>query len=207
LPQTVEYRWRELAQLVEEQNASMGERDLAGPQTNGATADQRDHRAAVVRCTERRAAHHATDRQAHTGRGVHHGRGQRNLGSECGQQTRHALREHRLARAGRPDEQQVMAAGRGNLQSEPRGCLAAHVGEIGRRRFIVDELSVGRARPWRLGVQGVDYFAQCAGDAHSVVGHALRLAKAGDCNYRNHIGHRCDHRRDSRDRAQTAIES
>ena len=42
-----------------------------------------------------------------------------------------AARQHRLARAGRPDEQQVVAAGGGDLERAPRERLAAHVGEVG----------------------------------------------------------------------------
>ena len=40
-------------------------------------------------------------------------------------------REHRLARARRPAEQQVVAAGGGDLERAPRALLAADVGEVG----------------------------------------------------------------------------
>ena len=51
---------------------------------------------------------------------------------EGGQQAGQAPGEHRLAGAGRPDEQQVVAAGRGDLEREPGDGLAAHVGQVGR---------------------------------------------------------------------------
>ena len=40
--------------------------------------------------------------------------------------------EHRLARAGRPDEDEPVAAGEGDLEGPPRLEQAAHVGEVGR---------------------------------------------------------------------------
>ena len=49
-----------------------------------------------------------------------------------GQQARQAACEHRLARAGRPDEQQVVAAGGGELQRATGDRLAADVGQVGR---------------------------------------------------------------------------
>ena len=50
------------------------------------------------------------------------------------QDPRQPAREHRLARAGRPGEQQVVAARRGDLEGPARPLLAAHVGEVGHVR-------------------------------------------------------------------------
>ena len=55
-----------------------------------------------------------------------------------------ALRQHRLAGAGRPDHQQIVAAGRRHLQRPPRHLLAAHVAEVGQSRR---ELAPPRHRP------------------------------------------------------------
>ena len=47
------------------------------------------------------------------------------------QDPRQAPREHRLPRAGRPGEEQVVTAGGGDLERPPRPLLAAHVREVG----------------------------------------------------------------------------
>src|SRR5262249_9713910 len=43
------------------------------------------------------------------------------------QEAREATREHRLARAGRADHEEVVAAGGADLERAPRGALAAHL--------------------------------------------------------------------------------
>ena len=53
---------------------------------------------------------------------------------QCREQARQAPREHRLAHAGRAHHEQVVTAGRGELERAPRERLAAHVGEIGHVR-------------------------------------------------------------------------
>ena len=50
------------------------------------------------------------------------------------QNARHAPRHHRLARAGRTDEQQVVAAGAGDFERATRQQLTADIGEVGDRR-------------------------------------------------------------------------
>ena len=72
---------------------------------------------------------------------------ERLIGAERGQQPREPAGEHRLAGAGRPGEQQVVPAGRSELERAPGALLAADVGEVG-----VDgrrDHAVGR-RPVRL---------------------------------------------------------
>ena len=77
-------------------------------------------------------------------------------------------REHRLPRAGRPGEQEVVPSRRGDLERPARPLLAAHVGEVGNvgKRFEV----VGRNRRLRR----VALAAQI-GDGLGEVAHADRL--------------------------------
>ena len=143
--QRVEHRGRELAELVEEQDATVSEADLARSQRGRAASDQRDDRAGVVRRPERRSGHQSTSRHGHAGRRVDHRRRQRVGPAEGRQDAGQALRQHRLARAGRSDQQQMVAACRGDLQGLPGYGLPAHVGQIGRRWGVVADRT-GRAR-------------------------------------------------------------
>ena len=63
------------------------------------------------------------------------------------QNSRQPPRHHRLAGARRTDEQQVVSAGRGDLERAARQELAAHIGEIGRaaRRCTQRRWATGRA--------------------------------------------------------------
>ncbi len=124
-----------LGRLVEEQHAAVGQRDRARPGHPAAAADQRGHRAGVVRRHERRhraqrcrrpGSRPATDRIAASASA--------SSGGEPGQQPDEPLREHRLAGARRADQQHVVAAGGGDLQRVPGVVLPDDVGEVGRLR-------------------------------------------------------------------------
>ena len=84
------------------------------------------------------------------------------------QQRGQPLREHRLAGAGRPDQQQRVRAGRGDLERALRVRLAAHVGQVGdasgaaaaaprpprqrrarRSGARTPRAAIARRRPWR----------------------------------------------------------
>ena len=130
LAQHLEHVAVELRQLVEEQHAVMRERDLARPRI-AAAADQRHRRRGVVRRAKRRAAS-SRRRRSRPGDRAHRGDLQRFVFRHRRQHAGQALRQHRLAGARRPDQQQVMAAGRRDLERAPRLRLAAHVGEIRR---------------------------------------------------------------------------
>ena len=78
--------------------------------------------------TSARAAEQAGDR-------VDHRRLERLVEGERRQDPGQPPRQHRLPRAGRPDEEQVVAARRRDLQRAPRHLLPAHVAEIGQRRL------------------------------------------------------------------------
>lgn len=107
----------------------VGQRDFSGPRDRAA-ADQRHRRGGVVRVAECAAlprrqvvalARHRADR----------GQFQRLVLAQWRQDARQAAGEHGLAGAGRAAQEQVVGAGRGDLQRAPRLRLAAHVGEIG----------------------------------------------------------------------------
>jgi hypothetical protein len=52
-----------------------------------------------------------------------------------------------------------MATGGGHFECLAGMSLTAHVGEIGRRRLVVDELLVGLVGPRLFALQGVDDLA------------------------------------------------
>ena len=119
----------EFGQLVQEQHAAMGQADLAGPRAMAA-AGQRGLGRGMVRFPERRAHDQAAAIQ-HAGDAVDHADLQRRSRIEVGQQARQARGEHGFAGARRSDQQQVVAAGRGDLQRAPGGFHALHVGHVG----------------------------------------------------------------------------
>jgi len=84
----------------------------------------------VVRGAKRPPSHEAESGRPQPRGGVEPRERQRLGGLERRQQPGQPPREHRLARAGRTDEQQVMAAGRGDLQRTPCDRLPAHIREV-----------------------------------------------------------------------------
>jgi hypothetical protein len=130
LAQRVEDGSGELTEFVEEQNAPMCKPDLSWSHGCTPASDQGDGRNPMMRRTERRAGHQPT-----TGPGFSRGRmdpghvaGRGRV--EVGQETRHAISQQGLARSWRPDEKQVMAAGRGRLESSAGHRLAEDIGQI-----------------------------------------------------------------------------
>ena len=135
----------ELVDLVQEQDAAVGQRHRARPRQAAAPADERGRRHRVVRGDEgrrggqgllgierpRERAH-----RRHLERGVH---------VEVGQEPRHPARQHRLARARRADHQQVVAPGRRDLHRPAGRELPDDVGEVVRRGAAAGT----RARPDR----------------------------------------------------------
>ena len=111
----------ELGELVQEQHAVVRERDLAGARQAGPAAQERRRRHGVVRHPERPGRHQAA--LQHAGHRVQARHLERLLAGHRGQDRREPAREHRLARAGRPDQQHVVAARRGDLQRAPRDRL------------------------------------------------------------------------------------
>ena len=103
----------------------------------GAAADdRRGGRAVVRRAKRRRRDERLLDREEPRDR-VDARHLERRRGLERRQQARQAPREHRLARAGRPGEQQVVPARGGDLERAPRALLSSDVREVGQRRRVV----------------------------------------------------------------------
>jgi len=129
LTQRLQGAARELRQLVEEQHAVVSERRLAGPSPKAA-ADQRLQGGGVVWVAEWPAAGDAAVAQLAGQRGDH-----RDLESflwiQWRQQAGQTCREHRLAGAGWADHQEIVAAGRRDLDRALGGFLALDVGEVG----------------------------------------------------------------------------
>jgi hypothetical protein len=119
----------ELRQLVEEQHAVVGERDVAGPGV-AAAAHQGGIRRRVVRRTEGPVDQQPAAGAERAGNGVDGRDLERLVEAERRQDAGQAPRQHGLAGARRADEQQVMAAGRGDLERAPGRGLAADVGEV-----------------------------------------------------------------------------
>ena len=119
----------ELEHLVEEQHAVMREADLAGTRLRSA-ADQRGVRDRVMRRAKRALGDQPRARRQQADDRVDRRDVERLVERQRRQDARHASRHHRLAGARRSDEQQVVTAGRGDLERAPREQLAADVGEI-----------------------------------------------------------------------------
>ena len=72
-------------------------------------------------------------RKGQPGGRVDHGGLQRHLPLQLGQQAGQPLGQHRLARARRAQQEQVMAAGRRRLDRQPGHGVTAHLGQVGLR--------------------------------------------------------------------------
>ena len=119
---------RELGQLIEKENAVMGERHLARLGALAA-ADERGQRGGMMRIAEGPVAHQPAAREL-----ARHRMDHRDLegggGIERRQQAGQALRQHRFAGPRRADHQQIMPAGRRHLQRPLGGFLPLDIGEI-----------------------------------------------------------------------------
>ncbi len=133
LAQAVQRLGRELRQLVQEQHAVVGQGDLAGLGLAGRRRSGPPCWPSGAGCGTGRARVRAP-LAIRPGHRVHH-RGLEQLARrQRRQQAGQALRQHRLARARRADEQQVVAAGRGDLQRALGVLLALDVAQVGRPR-------------------------------------------------------------------------
>ncbi len=142
LAQRIEHLRLELGKLVEKQHAMMRERDLARPRAQAA-ADQRRHAGRMMRAAERPPVGERAAFELARDRGDHRdfeqlGRRQRR------QDRRQPRRQHRLAGAGRPDHQQIVPAGGGDLERALGALLALDVLEIDERALDLADL---RLRP------------------------------------------------------------
>ena len=132
----------EFRQFVEKQHAVMGERNLARPRAQAA-ADQSRHAGGMMRRAERppvgqRAAFDLAGDRGDHGDFEQFGRRQRR------QDRRQSRRQHRFAGAGRPDHEQIVAAGRRDFERALGAFLALDVGEVERRAVGFEDF---RLRP------------------------------------------------------------
>lgn len=143
LAQRLEARPRELPELVQEEDATVRERDLPGPRRRPAT-DEPGSGDGVVRSAERSRSERSVSRRASGDAGdLRHldglGRGKR------WKQGRKASRRQRLAGTGRADDQQTVSSSRGDLERVAKRSLTTQIGEV--RQPSVDD---ARPRKHRL---------------------------------------------------------
>ena len=118
-------------QLVEEQDAVVAERDFAGTR-DGAAADQSGVADGVVRRAKRPRAHQAARIFEHAGDAVDARGLDGFLERHRRQDGGNALGQHGLAGAGRPEENNVVAAGAGDFQRALGALLSANVAQVHR---------------------------------------------------------------------------
>ena len=129
LAQQFQHRAAELRQLVQEQHALVGERDLARPGMRAA-ADHRRDRGRVVRVAKRPALGQAAVVEQPRDEAIML-TSRISAGSSGGNRPGRRARQHRLAGARRADQQQIVAAGGGDLERALGGLLALDVGQLG----------------------------------------------------------------------------
>ena len=129
LAQRFEDRAREVGRLVKEEDAIVGEGDFAG-RCLGAPARHGGEGGRVVRRPEGTLDHEGQVLRQEAAHGVDVCGLERLVVGHLGQDAREAFREHALAGAGRADQQDVVAAGRGDLQGAARLPLPDDFGEV-----------------------------------------------------------------------------
>ena len=134
---------REFRQLVEKEEAVVRERYFAGAR-HDAAADEAGVGDGVVRRAKGPLRDEARAGFEHAGNGVNLGGFERFFKGERGQDRRQALGEHGFAGAGRPDHENVVAAGRGHFERALGGLLAAHIAEVDAELLELAEEFLGR---------------------------------------------------------------
>jgi len=127
----------------------VGERRLARAWARAAAHDRR-RRGAVMRGPERRRRHQRPPRLEQAGDRVDPGHLERLDVVERRQDPREAARKHRLPGSRRSGEQEVVRAGRGDLERAPRALVAPHVRKIGLWRWREYAVPVRRVVGRRL---------------------------------------------------------
>ena len=167
----------EFGELVQEKNTVMRERRLAGPRGRAA-ADESGSRDRVVGRAERPRPNQPVG--VHSGDAVDPRHFDRLRVRHRRQDRRQPASEHRLARAGRPLEQQVVRARRRDLEREQRDLVTTDIRESGpcTRRSWLCGLRYGRQAPTG---HGVDRSAEAghAGDRQPVDECRLRARSRG----------------------------
>ena len=135
----------EFRQFVEKEDAVVRQADLAGARDRAA-ADEGHMRDGVMRRQKRPVAEQPATGGHQAGDRVDGRRFQGFVERRRGQDARQALGHHRLPGAGRPDEQIVMPARRGNLERPLGQQLAVDVEEIRCQRVSRDRPLSPRGR-------------------------------------------------------------
>ncbi len=130
LAQHLESAAAELGELVEEENAAVRQGDLAGMRPV-ATAHQAGVADGVVRGAEGAALEQRNAVRQRVSDGVDAGDVQRLLQGHVGQDGGQGARHERFASTRRADHQQIMSAGRGDLESTLYVLLSLDLAEIG----------------------------------------------------------------------------
>ena len=192
----------ELTEFVEEQDAVGGQAHLARAQRPAAPAHQGDDGSLVVRHAEGRALQELAVGEGTAGRRVDASHCEGLGGRERREQAFQALGQHRLARSGRPDHQEVMATRRGNLDGPTAEGLASHVRQVrgagvrsgaaaaARRASPPGPAGWPRARPtWRRLAPGPAH--QCGlSDVAEWDDHAERPGRVGQGNHARDMAQR-----------------
>jgi hypothetical protein len=169
LAQGLEALARKLRQLVEEEHPVVRERDLPRPRGVAPAREPRGARR-VVRRAEGPVAQQRHAGAEGPGDGVHRGDLHGLAEGERRQQRRQRPRQHRLAAAGRAHQQDVVPAGRGDLEGALGVRLAAHVEQVEHlERVAGGEVDHPRAvdeRQLRPPAQELAHPAQRLGAAH-----------------------------------------
>ncbi len=126
--------WK-LGQLVEQQNAAMRERDLAGAWPRSATDHGRSRRT-MMRCSKRRHGDERALRRQKPAHGVDSGHLERLGPAERRQDSGKPPGEHGLARPGRARQEKVVVSGGRDLERSTRPFLAPHVRQVGNRSLL-----------------------------------------------------------------------
>jgi len=144
LAEAVQRLGRELGELVEEEDPIVRQRGLARPGLEAA-AGQGGHAGGVMRGAERPGAGQGAlgDQARH--RMDHRGLEQL-LGGERRQKSRQPLGQHRLARARRAGEQEIVAARRGDLQRSLGALLTLDVAQVRAGGALEHRPGPGRAQ-------------------------------------------------------------
>ena len=158
----------------------MRQRHRPRPRQTAAPAHERGRRHRVVRGDERWRGGQGLLRVERPGQRAHRGYLERGVGVEVGQQPGHPARQHRLARPGRTDHQQVMAPGRRDLHRPAGRELPDDVREVVRRGAAAG----ARPRPDdaqrpRLAAQPGEHVGQVLGAEYLQALHQARLDRGG----------------------------
>ena len=129
LTEGLENRAVKLGELVEKQNAAVGEARLAGTRA-GASSDDRGRRRAVVRSTERWVRDERPSRRKQSRHRVDPCHLERLVDRESRKDPGKTAGEHRLACPRRTGEQEIVPPGRRDLECAPCAFLSANVCEV-----------------------------------------------------------------------------